>query len=204
MVKTGKRSKNAVQRLTLAAMITAAAIIVHTVETLLPPLVPGVPVRLGLANVFTLLALITLGAPYAFAVGVLRCMVSMLITGAVSQLPYSLAGVVLSLLFMLVLEPLIRRGRVSAVGQSVFGAFAFNAGQLAVGVLICGQAMLFYFPVMSLLSIPTGIFTGLTAHYASAVLERSPFAGSLSKRVGHETDKTNDPNDSTKEQDYGN
>ncbi len=180
-----------VRKLTIAAMITAAAIIIHTVETLLPPLIPGIPVRLGLANVFTLLALITLGAPYSFAIAMLRSIVAVLITGAVSQLPYSLCGALLSFLLMLCVDPLRKRGILSAVGQSVCGAFAFNIGQLAVGIIICGKAMLFYFPVMSLLSIPTGIFTGLIAHYAAVILIKVSHINTVSE--------PSDPNHADKE-----
>ena len=95
MVNSSKSAANT-KKLVLAAILTAAAIIMHTVETMLPPLMIGVPVRLGLANIFTLCALILLGAPYALAIAVLRCLVAALITGAVSQLPYSLAGALLS------------------------------------------------------------------------------------------------------------
>ena len=171
MVKANSRID--IRSLTTAALITSAAIIIHTVESMLPPLIPGIPVKLGLANVFTLLALISLGAPYAAAVAVLRCLVGSLISGAVSQLPYSLCGAILSFLFMLAADHFRKRGSISAVGQSVLGSFAFNLGQLAVGIVIVGKAMFYYFPVMSLLSIPTGIFTGLAAHYASLLLLRS-------------------------------
>lgn len=172
-------SKTGTKKLVLAAILAAAAIIMHTVESALPPLMIGVPVRLGLANIFTLTALMLLGAPYAAAIAVLRCFAATLITGAVSQLPYSLAGAVLSFLAMLLLDGLRKRERISAVGESVFGAFAFNLGQLAVGVLIAGKAMLFYFPVMSLLSVPTGVFTGLVAHYIAKASKGIPYVKAL-------------------------
>ncbi|MBQ1684280.1 MAG: Gx transporter family protein [Clostridia bacterium] len=174
MVSPVKPSVNT-KKLVLAAILTAAAIIMHTVETMLPPLMIGVPVRLGLANIFTLCALILLGAPYALAIAVLRCLVAVLITGAVSQLPYSLAGALLSFSAMLMLDGLRRKDRISAVGESVFGSFAFNVGQLAVGILIAGNAMLFYFPIMSLLSVPTGIFTGAAAHYICKGIAKLPY-----------------------------
>jgi heptaprenyl diphosphate synthase len=181
MVKSLSKQASAVntRKLVLAAILTAAAIIMHTVESMLPPLMIGVPIRLGLANIFTLVALMLLGAPYALAIAVLRCLVAVLITGAVSQLPYSLTGALLSFLAMLLLEGLRRKDRISAVGESVFGAFAFNVGQLAVGILIAGKAMLYYFPVMSLLSIPTGIFTGLAAHYICKGLSKLPYVKSI-------------------------
>lgn len=174
-------SKHAVntKKLVLAAILTAAAIIMHTVESMLPPLMIGIPVRLGLANIFTLVALIMLGAPYVLAIAVLRCLVASLITGAVSQLPYSLTGALLSFLAMLLLDGLRKKDRISAVGESVFGSFAFNVGQLAVGILIAGRAMLYYFPIMSLLSVPTGIFTGLAAHYICKGIAKLPYVNGI-------------------------
>lgn len=163
--------KRRLNGLTLAAVIAAAAIIMHTVEALLPPLMIGIPVRLGLANIFTLLALILLGAPYAAAVSVVRVLAAVLITGAVSQLPYSMTGAILSFVLMALFDPLRRNGIISAVGQSVAGSFAFNIGQLAVGIIAAGKAMIYYFPYMSLLSVPTGIFTGLAAHFIYKALE---------------------------------
>lgn len=175
MVNANRKS-SFTKKLALAAMLAAAAVIMHSVESLLPPLVIGVPVRLGLANIFTLLSLMLLGWQYALAVSVLRCLAAMLITGAVSQLPYSLTGVILSFLAMLAVEPLRKRNIISAVGSSVVGSFAFNIGQLAVGVLMAGRAMIYYFPIISLLSIPTGIFTGLVSHFIFRALRNSIYA----------------------------
>ncbi|MBR4434730.1 MAG: Gx transporter family protein [Clostridia bacterium] len=163
------------RRITLCALITAAAVIVHSVEALLPPLVPGVPIKLGLANVFTLIALIMLGARYALITAVLRCIIAVLITGAVSRLPYCLTGAILSFAVMWLMEKPRRSDRISCVGQSVLGSFTFNVGQIAVGILIVGRAMIAYFPLMSLISVPTGIFTGLVAHYSLKTLMRTDY-----------------------------
>lgn len=179
MVSSSSRHAVNTKKLVLAAILTAAAIIMHTVESMLPPLMIGIPVRLGLANIFTLVALIMLGAPYVLAIAVLRCLVASLITGAVSQLPYSLTGALLSFLAMLLLDGLRKKDRISAVGESVFGSFAFNVGQLAVGILIAGRAMLYYFPIMSLLSVPTGIFTGLAAHYICKGIAKLPYVNGI-------------------------
>ena len=62
---------------------------------------------------------------------------------------------------MALLLPLQASGRISAIGLSVAGAFCFNVGQLAVGCLTAGLAMIAYLPWMGLLSIPAGIATGL-------------------------------------------
>lgn len=172
---TGSKHSDLTRRITLCALITAAAVIVHSIEALLPPIVPGVPVKLGLANVFTLIALIMLGAKYSFITAVLRCIIAVLITGAVSRLPYCLTGAIMSFAVMWLAEKLRRSERISCVGQSVLGAFMFNVGQIAVGILMIGRAMIYYFPLMSLISVPTGIFTGLVAHYSLKTLMRTDY-----------------------------
>ena len=56
--------------------------------------------------------------------------------------------------------PLLRKERISAVGLSVAGASAFQAGQALPGYIAAGEAMLAYLPLMILLSVPAGIATG--------------------------------------------
>ena len=55
------------KKMTFCAVLTAAALVTFVLESQIPPLtaVPGV--KLGLANVFTLFALETLGAGWALA-----------------------------------------------------------------------------------------------------------------------------------------
>ena len=149
--------------LTTTALLAAMALAVQYLESLLPPLLPGVPARLGLANIFVLLPLLHGRRADAAAIALLRCLLLPLLTGNVSGLPYALSGSVMGYLAMLALLPAYRKERVSAVGVSVAGAFLFNMGQLLAGVCIVGKAMLAYVPWMGLLSIPAGICTGLVA-----------------------------------------
>ena len=151
------------KRIASVAMLSAMALAVQYFEAMLPPIVPGVPVRLGLANIFTLFALLRGKRLDGGLVALLRCLLYPLVTGNVSGLGYAAAGTLLSYLAMLLLLPLYQRDRVGAVGVSVAGAFSFNCGQLLVGLAVVGQAMAAYFPWMGLLSIPAGICTGLLA-----------------------------------------
>ena len=145
---------------------------------LLPPVLPMIPVRLGLANVFSLFALLRRGRGDALAVALLRCPLLALVAGRVSQLFFSLAGGLLAWGAMAALLPLYRSGRVGAVGLSVAGAFCFNVGQLAVGCAAAGPSMAAYLPWMGLLSIPAGAATGLLAALLDARLPHPPPHGS--------------------------
>ena len=156
-------SRISTRALTAAALFSAMALAVQYFESQLPPLVPGVPVRLGLSNIFVLLPLLNGRRLDAACVALLRCLLLPLVTGNVSGLLYSLAGSAASLGGMLPLLSPYRGGKVGAVGVSVAGAFLFNLGQLFVGVCIVGRAMLAYAPWMGLLSVPAGVCTGLVA-----------------------------------------
>ncbi len=152
----------AVRRITVIALLTAMALAAQWLESLLPPIVPAIPVRLGLANCFVLYALLALRRRTdALIVTVLRALLFVLVAGNASQVFYSLAGGLLSYAAMALLLPLQASGRISAIGLSVAGAFCFNVGQLAVGCLTAGPAMIAYLPWIGLLSIPAGIATGL-------------------------------------------
>ena len=158
------------RRLSALALLTALSLLAGWLESLLPPVLPMIPVRLGLANVFPLFALLRRGRADALVITLLRSPLLVLVTGSVSQVFFSLAGGTLAWGAMALLLPLVRNGRISAVGLSVAGAFCFNVGQLAVGCCTDGPAMIAYLPWMGLLSIPAGIATGLLAGLLAARL----------------------------------
>ena len=157
------RSRIDARRIATVAVLSAMALAVQYCEAMLPPIVPGVPVRLGLANIFTLFALLQGNRLDGCLVALLRCLLYPLVTGNVSGLGYAAAGSLLSCLAMLALLPLYKKDILGAVGVSVAGAFLFNCGQLLVGLVTVGRAMAAYFPWMGLLSIPAGVCTGLLA-----------------------------------------
>ena len=154
------RSHNKVRRLTTLAILSAMALAVQWFESFLPPIVPAVPVKLGLANIFTLYAMLCLSRREALAVAMLRCLLFPLVSGAVSGFFYASAGSLLSWAIMAALLSLVHRSLLSPMGLSVAGAFCFNLGQALVGFVTVGRAMLAYFPYMGLLSVPAGLATG--------------------------------------------
>ena len=70
---------------------------------------------------------------------------------------------------------MMRKGYLSLVSVSVLGAAAHNLVQLAVAGAIIGSAALLrgYFPLLLLLAVPTGVFTGLAAYYLEGVTGRA-------------------------------
>ena len=92
------------KKLTFCAVLTAAALVTFVLESQIPPLtaIPGV--KLGLANVFTLFALETLGAGWALALLLVRVLLGSIVTGQMTALIYSLSGGLAAFAGMLLLK----------------------------------------------------------------------------------------------------
>ena len=148
------------KRLVLLAMLTAVAMILSYVESLLPSVgIPGV--KMGLANIAVIFALFRFGWKKAAALSLVRVVLVSLLFGSVGAMLYSLAGAVLSLAVMALLR---RTDRFSTLGVSVAGGVAHNAGQILMAMLILQtRQLLGYLPVLAVAGIGGGILTGLAA-----------------------------------------
>lgn len=148
------------KRLVQLAMLTAVAMILSYVESLLPSVgIPGV--KMGLANIAVIFALFRFGWKEAAALSLVRVVLVSLLFGSVGAMLYSLAGAVLSLAVMALLR---RIDRFSTVGISVAGGVAHNAGQILMAMLILQtKQLLGYLPVLAVSGIAGGVLTGLAA-----------------------------------------
>ncbi len=165
--------RNDVRKLTLCAVLTAAALVTFVIELQLPPLT-GIPgIKPGLANIFTLFTLCWLGRGWAFALMMVRVVLGCLITGRMTALGYSLVGGALAYLVMAALLYVISERQLWVV--SMFGAMAHNLGQMLVARFVAGVAAIWYYlPVLLLSALITGLFTGLCAQLVLKRLRRGP------------------------------
>lgn len=154
----------------LLGMLVAMASAVHLLEGAFAPLLPALPgAKLGLANAFTLYALMHMRPKDALVVGVLRCLIGLLISGAVTSFLYSSAGAIASFTGML----LFKRLRFNTFAISVMGAIAHNTAQLGVGIFITKTPQLIvYWPWLLLFSIPTGLLIAAFDRIAHRAIER--------------------------------
>ena len=154
------------RRMTLLASITAVAMILSYIESLIPAFVAVPGVKVGLSNIATVFALYTLGAPSAICVSLVRIALSALLFGNFVSLLYSLGGAALALIAMVALR---RLGTFSSIGVSTAGAVMHNAGQIAVACLIMENA------AISLYIVPLTVFgtvSGVVVGIASGLLVR--------------------------------
>ncbi len=161
------------KQLTLCAVLAALALALSYVEGLFPPPLPLPGFKLGLANLVTLYALYTLGAPYALSILLVRVLLGATFAGNASALIYSLLGGLSALGVMCLLS---QSRRLSVYGVSVGGAAAHNAGQVCAAMLTLGSAApLAYLPVLLLVSLFSGALTG----FITALLLGNPVLGKL-------------------------
>ena len=116
------------RKLALMAMFTAASLIVFVIEAQIPAPIPVPGVKLGLANIVTLIAMVMLGRREAGLILLVRIAMGSMFTGGVSAFIFSIAGGALAYAVMcLTLKPF--SGKLLWV-ISVLGAIAHNLGQL--------------------------------------------------------------------------
>ena len=153
----GSRSR----KLAFTAMLIALAMAFSYVESLIP-LPVGIPgVKIGLANLVVLVSLYLFGVPYAFAVSLLRIMLTGFLFGSGSAILYSLAGGLLSFAVMLLLKKL----SFSCLSVSIAGGVSHNAGQLAAACLVLESARLIsYLPVLMLSGFIAGAVIGVISY----------------------------------------
>jgi heptaprenyl diphosphate synthase len=148
------------KKIALCAVLIALALALSYVERFIPLqlLIPLPGVKLGLANIVTLIALYLLGGKSAFAILIPRCILGAVFGGGITGLLFSMTG---GLLAMSVMALCRRIPALSVYGVSVLGAAAHNVGQiLAAMVLMHSVYVGAYLPYLLGVSIFTGLATG--------------------------------------------
>ena len=149
-------------------MLTALALILSYVESLIP-LTPGIPgIKPGLANLVILSGLYCLPPQEVLAVSAARILLLGFLFGNGVSIVYSLTGGLLSFAVMLAL---LRKGGFSPVGVSIGGGVSHNIGQLAAASCILRSTSVFwYLPVLLPAGLAAGILTGMLAKRLLPVL----------------------------------
>ncbi|MGI6588981.1 MAG: Gx transporter family protein [Peptococcia bacterium] len=133
-------------------------------EMLLPNPLPLPGVKLGLANIVTLLVLYLYGLKAGLVVSLFRVLFASLLGGTFLAVGFwlSFSGAVFSTLVMAVLIKCVPA--LSIMGVSMVGAVSHNVGQLLTASLLIQTPYIFYYlPILLLAGLPTGVVTGYLA-----------------------------------------
>ena len=149
------------KKLATAAVLTATAMMLSYVESLIPAFVAVPGIKIGLANIVTVFALYTIGWRGALCVSLVRVCLSSLLFGNVTGFFYSLSGALLSFLGMLILS---RISVFSPVAVSSVGGVLHNVGQVLASALVLETAAVFtYLPVLLISGTLAGVVIGIAA-----------------------------------------
>lgn len=156
MKRTGK--------LTLTALLTAAALILGFIEHAVPIVVSIPGIKLGISNIAVIFALYRLGRGYAVSVMACKVLLSALLFGGLSGFAYSAAGGILSLTVMILL---FRLKWLSPIGVSAAGGGAHIAAQVLVAVIFTSTPQVAWL-LAPLLAV--GTLTGALTGFVSALI----------------------------------
>ena len=157
------------------ALLITFAVVIHTVEAVIPVPLPVPGAKLGLANIITLLALVMYDFRSGLTVAVLRSILGSIFAGNFLSFGFffSLSGALLSTIVMATFLILERRNKISLVSVSILGAVSHNTAQVVTAAFLIGNFHIIslYLPLLLILALPTGVLTGFAAQYMQRTIK---------------------------------
>lgn len=140
-------------------LFISLAFLFSYIETLFPIYLGAPGIKLGLANLVTIVGLYTVGNMGTALINGVRILLANITFGNLFGMLYGGAGAALSMLLMIVCK---KRGWFSIVGISVIGGIGHNIGQLFIAAFVVQTAGVFsYLPVLLAAGTIAGAFIGL-------------------------------------------
>ena len=159
------------RRIGTLALMVSLGVVLHRLETLIP--LPSPWVKLGLANVMTLVTLVFMGFRDALTVTLLRVILGSILLGTFLSPTFflSLAGGVAST-FTMGMVYYHRKGPFSLIGVSICASYA-NTFAVVLCVYFFWIQQEFFFkllPIFFTFALITGILTGVVGNFITKKL----------------------------------
>ena len=152
------------RKITTLGLLTAIALTIFMVEAQIPSVIPLPGVKLGLSNIVTVFTVFALSPGDGILVLAARIFLGAVFAGNFSTIFYSGAGGLCAIAVTILLRKILQKNQLWIAG--CLGAIAHSAGQMAMAMLLLGTpSVIVYLPVMIIISIITGLFTGLCAQF---------------------------------------
>lgn len=165
-----KRNISRAKKVALFGVLTATALILSYIESvlILPVTLPGV--KPGLSNITLLTAILVFDPVTALLFGFSKCFLALLFGGRLASLFFSLSGTFLSVLGMVLCR---KSGRFSLFGISICGSVFHIWGQLFAAVIMTHTPSVFSLtPVLSGFAVISGIITALPLTFCMPVFQK--------------------------------
>ncbi|MDW8799544.1 Gx transporter family protein [Clostridium sp. A1-XYC3] len=171
---------NKTKKMVFLSFLVSIALVIYVIEAQIPVLFPGI--KLGLANIISLAALILIGWKEALLIMFLRTILGSIFGGSMSAFMFSIAGGLLSNIIMIVLYKSFKES-MSLWTISICGAIFHNIGQLLVASFVVQDFRIYvYLPILLVSAVITGYFIGLCTKFLNAHLNKlSMFKDVISK-----------------------
>lgn len=161
------RERKRVKDLATGGMLVALAFIFSYLESLIPVLIPVPGIKLGLANLVTVVAIYMLGERAGFFISALRILLSGLSFSGLFSMIYSMAGGIFSFLGMIFFK---KQKKCSIFGVSIVGGALHNVGQIVVAMAVLQSSRIVtYLGIL----LPVGVFTGFVIGVIASRVLRS-------------------------------
>ncbi len=161
------------RRICFDALLTAAAMILSYLETILPVqmLIPLPGIRLGLANLAVVAVFVLVSPSDSAIVSAVRILSMGLLFGSVTSLYFSAMGGLFSFLMLIFLRFFGKK--LSFVGVSMLCAAAHNTGQILAAITLFDVGLLFsYLPMLLAASVICGGIVGLLLNLLTPRLQK--------------------------------
>lgn len=177
------------KRIATLSVLTAMGLIMFIVESLFPPLIlPGA--KMGLSNIFSLLAIFLLGPIDAIVLVVVRVVLGSMFTGNMSTLMYSLSAGLVSVIVSSILVE-FAYPKVSIVAISIVAAVLHNLTQNVVFCLVSNTPQMFsYMPWLALLGVLAGVIVGAAVWFILRMIPLRTFVTMLGLELSVSEPKT--------------
>jgi len=149
-----------IKRIAFTGVLTGLALITYILESLLPSIyLPGA--KIGLSNIFTMIAVIVAGLPEGLMLTIVRTVLGCIITGNVSAIIYSCPAGIVATVTIYALYRIPKR-RISVIAVSTAAATVHNLTQNAVFCLVTETAENFVLlPYLGVFGVISGITVGV-------------------------------------------
>lgn len=163
---------NNTNKIVFLAMMISMALILSVVDSRIPvlPALPGI--KIGLANIITIIILRFYGCKDAIIVLIIRCSVAWFFHGSLIAFVLSISGGMSSIIVMALLFKGYPK-HFSMAGISICGAVAHNIGQvLAASIILQTYFAFSYLPYLLIISIISGYGIGFLSKRICIITER--------------------------------
>ncbi|HEY3423931.1 MAG TPA: Gx transporter family protein [Negativicutes bacterium] len=162
------------KKIVLLALFVAMASVLHVVESWIPLPLPVPGIKLGLANIVSLVVIYLYGWREAIYIAILRVLLGSLFGGTLLGPAFfmSISGAIVSTIAMALVQ-YYWQPPFSIIGVSVIGSVVHNFAQIMIAaLLVTSSSLLWYLPYLIVFAVITGVITGLTTSYFLAKAPR--------------------------------